>query len=49
MNIILNVSEYKPDYKERGPELCPHCGGNKYTRSNRWLYRCMNYECGRYW
>ena len=46
---MLNVSDFKPDYKERDPEPCPHCGCEQYTRSNRWLYRCMNKECGRYW
>lgn len=46
---LLNVSEYKPDYIERQAEPCPHCDGVAYERTNRYLFRCLNYECGRYW
>lgn len=49
MSNLLNVSEYKPDYIERQAEPCPHCDGVAYERTNRYLFRCLNYECGRYW
>ena len=49
MDGIISVSDYKPDYVKRGEEPCPHCGGDSFTRTNRYLYRCSNAECGRYW
>ena len=49
MDGILSISDYKPKYIERRPEPCPHCGHPGSTRTNRYLFRCNNYECGRYW
>ena len=46
---ILSVSDYKPDYIERDAEPCPHCGSWTKVRTNRYLYRCTNPQCGRYW
>ena len=46
---ILNASEYVPNYIERGPEVCPHCAYDEPVRTNRYLYRCTNAGCGRYW
>ena len=48
-NGLLNVSDYKPDHIERGPEVCPHCAYDEPVRTNRYLYRCTNAGCGRYW
>lgn len=45
----LNPSDYKPDYIERDPEVCPHCAYDDPVRTNRYLYRCTNPGCGRYW
>jgi ssDNA-binding Zn-finger/Zn-ribbon topoisomerase 1 len=43
-------SEYKPKYHPRSYSTCPHCGTGELIRTNRYLYRCTNYEeCGRYW
>lgn len=45
----MNPSDYKPNYIERDPQACPHCGGWQHSRTNRYLFRCGNPECGRYW
>lgn len=50
MDGILSISEYQPDYVEREPEVCPHCDSfDEPVRTNRYLYRCTNSGCGRYW
>lgn len=49
MDGIISVSDYKPTYIERATEPCPHCDGRACERTNRYLYRCLNHECGRYW
>ena len=46
---ILSISDYKPDYIEREPGICPHCAYDEPIRTNRYLYRCTNTGCGRYW
>lgn len=46
-------NDYKPQYIERNDDTCPHCttleGGWQGKRTNRYLYRCSNPDCGRYW
>lgn len=50
MNYTLNPSSYKPNYIARNEdEPCPHCGKEDKARTNRYLFRCLNPECGRYW
>lgn len=50
MDGINNPSDYRPDYIERIDfEFCPHCGYSGHRRTNRYLFRCTNSECGRYW
>lgn len=51
MNYILDPSTYRPDYMKREDEdqPCPHCGKEDKKRTNRYLFRCLNPECGRYW
>ena len=49
VSAILNFSEYMPNYIERTPEPCPHCGHKHSTRTNRYLVRCNNPDCGRYY
>lgn len=46
---MLNISDYKPTYIEREGTPCPHCGNPDWKRTNRYLFRCTNNECGRYW
>lgn len=43
-------NDYKPQYIDRPDEdrWCPYCM-TEGRRSNRYLYRCSNTECGRYW
>jgi NAD-dependent DNA ligase len=50
MSNILVTSDYRPQYIVREPEFCPHCKSFNSIRTNRYLFRCANYEeCGRYW
>lgn len=43
-------SEYTPDYIDRQDYVCPHCKEMSAERTNRYLFRCTNFEaCGRYW
>ena len=46
---MISPSDYKPTYIERESSPCPHCGNEGFTRTNRYLYRCVNNNCGRYW
>lgn len=43
-------SDYKPQYIGRPSweRCCPHCD-TEGKPSNRYLYRCSNPDCGRYW
>lgn len=43
-------TNYQPHYTERPDEdrWCPYCFTEGH-RSNRYLYRCTNPDCGRYW
>ena len=46
----LNLDNYRVQYIDREHEPCPHCGSAVFTRTNRYLFRCLNMEeCGRYW
>jgi hypothetical protein len=37
----------KPLPREHEYKFCPHCG-TRGEPSNKYLYRCQQYECGRY-
>jgi NADH pyrophosphatase NudC (nudix superfamily) len=45
----LSPSDYVPTPLPREHEyrFCPHCG-TRGEPSNKYLYRCQQYECGRY-
>jgi ribosomal protein L37AE/L43A len=50
MDGVLNISDYKPNYIQRNEDVpCPYCGCWLHTRTNRYLFRCRDAECGRYW
>ena len=48
--IMLNPDTYKPAYRPIpwDKKQCPHCGDDG-ERTNAYLQRCVNVECGRYW
>ena len=47
--MILNQDTYdpKPLPREVKDKMCPHCDHIGYP-TNRYLYRCANNDCGRY-
>jgi len=47
---IMVASDYKvkPLPREKEDKMCPHCDAPG-SASNRYLYRCSNVKCGRYW
>jgi len=47
---MLNPDTYKPVYRPIpwDKKQCPHCGDDG-ERTNAYLQRCVNVECGRYW
>lgn len=48
-------TDYKPVRipRARRDTYCPHCATGEFefqgVPTNRYLYRCTNYDCGRYW
>lgn len=48
-DMILNPDKYDPNPLPRNSEekICPHCD-HFGDPTNRYLYRCENPECGRY-